>query len=42
MDEIKLNKKMTILASAVGTKVSTAAKKTTDVAERKLFLMRWI
>ena len=34
MAEIKVNKKITSLASAVGTKVSTAAKKTTDVAEK--------
>ena len=34
MAEIKLNKKVTSLANAVGTKVTTVAKKTTDVAEK--------
>lgn len=34
MADIKLNKKMTSLANVVGTKVSSVAKKTTDVAEK--------
>ena len=34
MADIKLDKKMTSLANVVGTKVSSVAKKTTDVAEK--------